>query len=38
MAGETVFHILGPSRIDRAHLTDGAKPGGNGILTYPALL
>jgi len=37
MAGETVFHILGPSRIDRAHLTDKARLGGNGILTYPAV-
>jgi uncharacterized protein (DUF488 family) len=24
-AGETVFHILGPRHIDRAHLTDGSK-------------
>jgi uncharacterized protein (DUF488 family) len=38
MAGETVFHILGPTRIDRAHLTDAARPGGNGLLTYPAVL
>lgn len=35
-AGETVFHILGPNRIDRAHLTDAAKPGADGVLTYPA--
>lgn len=26
MAGETVFHILGPNRIDRAHITPAATP------------
>jgi uncharacterized protein (DUF488 family) len=35
-AGETVFHILGPNRIDRADLTDAARSGTNGVLTYPA--
>ena len=34
-AGETVFHILGPRHIDRAHLTDGSKLGAAGTLTYP---
>jgi uncharacterized protein (DUF488 family) len=37
-AGETVFHILGPNRIDRAHLTDAAKPDADGVLIYPAIL
>ena len=36
-AGETVFHILGPNRIDRAHRTDAAKRGADGVLTYPAV-
>lgn len=34
-AGETVFHILGPNHIDQAHMTDGARPGPFGALTYP---
>ncbi|HEY6024002.1 MAG TPA: DUF488 domain-containing protein [Pseudolabrys sp.] len=37
MAGETVFHILGPNRIEGAHMTEGAKPVANGILIYPAV-
>jgi uncharacterized protein (DUF488 family) len=37
MAGESVFHILGPNRVEPAHLTDAARPSGNGILSYPAL-
>jgi uncharacterized protein (DUF488 family) len=35
-AGETVFHILPPNRIECARLTDAAKPGAEGTLTYPA--
>ncbi len=35
-AGECVFHILGAKRIERAHLTDAAKPGPEGSLIYPA--
>jgi uncharacterized protein (DUF488 family) len=38
VAGETVFHILGPARIDRAQLTAAARPDGNGKLTYPAVI
>ena len=34
-AGETVFHILGPNHIERARITDGAKLGVAGRLTYP---
>jgi len=34
-AGETVFHILGLHHIDRAHLTDGARLGAGGTVTYP---
>jgi uncharacterized protein (DUF488 family) len=37
MAGETVFHILGPNRIDRAHITAAATPAANGILYYPKI-
>ena len=35
-AGEAVFHILGPGRIEPARLTEAAKPGAEGTLTYPA--
>ncbi len=35
-AGESVFHILGTNRIESARLTDAAKPGPDGSLTYPA--
>jgi uncharacterized protein (DUF488 family) len=34
-AGETVFHILGPSHIETARLTEAARPGPAGTLTYP---
>lgn len=34
-AGETVFHILGPNHIERARITDGARLGAAGSLTYP---
>jgi uncharacterized protein (DUF488 family) len=35
-AGENVFHILGPGHVDQARMTEGAKPGPNGTVTYPA--
>jgi uncharacterized protein (DUF488 family) len=35
-AGETVFHILGPGRVEQAQMTDAAKLGPAGTLTYPA--
>lgn len=35
-AGETVLHIMGPANIVPARLTDGAKLGSAGVLTYPA--
>jgi uncharacterized protein (DUF488 family) len=35
-AGETVFHILAPNRIDPARMTEGARPGPDGALVYPA--
>jgi uncharacterized protein (DUF488 family) len=35
-AGETVFHILGPGRVEQARITDAAKLGPAGTLTYPA--
>lgn len=34
-AGEMVFHILGRNHIDQAHMTDAAKCGPVGTLTYP---
>jgi uncharacterized protein (DUF488 family) len=35
-AGDMVFHILGRHHIEPAHMTDAAKPGPAGTLTYPA--
>jgi uncharacterized protein (DUF488 family) len=35
LAGEVVFHILGPGHIDRARMTSGAKSGPAGTLIYP---
>jgi uncharacterized protein (DUF488 family) len=35
-AGETVFHVLGPGHIEQARMTEAARPGPNGILTYSA--
>ena len=35
-AGETVFHILSPHRIEPARLTPAARPGPDGALVYPA--
>ena len=37
-AGESVLHIMGPGKIEPAHLTEGARPDGPGRITYPALL
>jgi uncharacterized protein (DUF488 family) len=34
-AGETVFHILGPGDIEQARITEAAKPGPDGVMTYP---
>jgi uncharacterized protein (DUF488 family) len=34
-AGETVLHILGHNHIEQAHMTDAAKRGPVGTLTYP---
>lgn len=35
-AGERVFHILGQDHIEQAHITDAAKSGPTGTVTYPA--
>ena len=35
-AGETVLHILGPNHVEPAHMTEGAYPGPNGAVVYPA--
>ena len=35
-AGESVFHILGSDRVDRASLTPGAVCQPEGIISYPA--
>lgn len=34
--GETVFHIMGPGRLEPARLTDGAVVRSNGTVVYPA--
>jgi uncharacterized protein (DUF488 family) len=34
--GEPVAHIMGPGKIDPAHLTEGAKPQPDGTLRYEA--
>ena len=36
VAGERVFHILGPKAVAPASLTKGATPMLDGVLTYPA--
>ena len=36
MVGEVVFHILGRTRIERAHMTPAAIRHPSGVLTYPA--
>ncbi|HEY4264658.1 MAG TPA: DUF488 domain-containing protein [Micropepsaceae bacterium] len=33
--GETVFHILGPNKIEPAHLTPAAQQAADGTLLYP---
>jgi hypothetical protein len=35
-AGETVFHVMGPDRIDRASITPAANIGRENVITYPA--
>ena len=35
-AGETVFHILGPNKIEPARITPAARPAPGGALVYPA--
>ena len=35
-AGEKVFHILGRDHVEQARMTEAAKFGSSGILTYPA--
>lgn len=34
-AGETVFHIFGPSHVEEAHITPAAKRRSDGLLIYP---
>jgi len=33
---ESVFHILGLNKVNRAEISEGAKIGSDGCLTYPA--
>jgi uncharacterized protein (DUF488 family) len=35
-AGEHVWHILGPSHVDEANLTDAAVVRADGTVVYPA--
>ena len=35
-AGESVFHILGPSHMEEAHMTTAARLQADGYLVYPA--
>jgi uncharacterized protein (DUF488 family) len=35
-SGETVFHIMGHDHVEPARITERAKVGSSGILTYPA--
>lgn len=35
-AGESVFHILSPEKIETATISEAARPQGAGVLTYPA--
>jgi len=37
-SAETVFHILGSNSVDRAYLTEGARIGADGIVSYPPLI
>ena len=34
-AGERVFHILGPAKIEAATINEAARPQGGGLLIYP---
>jgi uncharacterized protein (DUF488 family) len=34
-AGEAVFHIMGPKKVEPAHLTNGVSVAVDGTLTYP---
>jgi uncharacterized protein (DUF488 family) len=36
--GEKVLHIMGPGKVEPAHLTPAAKPGPDGSLVYPFAL
>ena len=36
-AGEAVFHIMGPKRVELAHLTSGVSVAVDGTLMYPAV-
>jgi len=35
-AGESVFHIIGPGHVERAHMTAAARPQADGRLVYAA--
>jgi uncharacterized protein (DUF488 family) len=35
-AGESVFHILGPGKVEEAHMTEAARPRADGHLAYAA--
>jgi len=35
-AGEEVFHLIGPGKVEQAHMTVAAHPDASGALTYPA--
>lgn len=37
-ANETVFHILGPNRIEQARITQGVQLGAAGVLRYPVAI
>ena len=37
-ANESVFHILGSNNVNRAQISEGAKIGPDGSLTYPAIV
>ena len=36
VAGETVFHVLGPGHVEAAAMTEAARPQADGSLVYPA--
>jgi uncharacterized protein (DUF488 family) len=35
-AGERIFHLIGPGKIQLAHMTEAARAAASGALTYPA--